>query len=252
MFKNTFIDKSYLSFVNNTNLPNSVSLNKNVFINALFLDTQMRSYLLFSPLFILGIIILMSLWLPKKRERYFILTAFLSYFFLIVALRFQYSPHYFLPFLTLLSFVFLLTLLNNRLGHYILFVLGVIIVFFFPKQYYAPAAPSYQMIEKRVEGTVEKNWIGKNDRFNVLLIRADDAPTPAGNEYRYFLLKKGLKTDSEFLYSTSQKLLVFSEKKSVEFETLKGWEIEQFDYKKVQQIFSFHPDTGMTIYLLQK
>jgi len=29
MFKNTFIDKSYLSFINNTNLPNGVKLNKN-------------------------------------------------------------------------------------------------------------------------------------------------------------------------------------------------------------------------------
>jgi len=252
MFKNTFIDKSYLLFVNNANLPNSVSLHKNIFLNSLFLDTQMSHYLLLSPLFILGIIILLSLWLPKKKERHFVLTAFLSYLFLIVALRFQYSPHYFLPFLTLLAFVFLITFLNNRLGRYILFVLSVVVLFFYPKQYYANGTPSYKTIEKRVMQTIEMKWIDNKDHFNVLLLRADDAPTPTGNEYRYFLLKNGLKTDSEFLYSSSTKLLVFSEKKSVDFETLGNWEMKQFDYKKVRQIYSFHPDSGMTVYLLQK
>jgi len=212
----------------------------------------MSHYLLLSPLFILGIIVLLSLWLHKKKERYFVLTAFLSYLFLIVALRFQYSPHYFLPFLTLLAFVFLITFLNNRLGRYVLFVLCVVIFFFYPKQYYANGAPSYRTVEKRVQQTINMKWINSTDHFNVLLIRADDAPTPAGNEYRFFLLKNGLKTDSEFLYSSSQKLLVFSEKKSIDFATLGNWEIKQFDYKKVQQIFSFHPDEGMTVYLLQK
>src|SRR3989339_392384 len=45
MIKNTFVDKSYLSFINNTNLPNGITLNKNIFLNGLFLSKEINYWM---------------------------------------------------------------------------------------------------------------------------------------------------------------------------------------------------------------
>ena len=236
MLKNTFIDKSYLSFINNANLPNAVKLNKNVFVNALDLAGKMFPYtnvniflmLLFSPAGILG------------------------FAFLAFLLRFQYSFHYFFPFLTLLTFTFIVAILKSKFAKAALVILIVIQILWFPKNYYAKADRNYDRVENRVEQLISKHWLRKEDNFNVILIRSDDAPTPAGFEYRYFLIKNGYEPQSEFLYKDSNKLLVFSEKNNIDLKNLKSWEMTEFDYSKVKKTSQFAPDPGMTVYLLEK
>ena len=236
MLKNTFIDKSCLAFVNNTNLPAGVKLNKNVFVNALDLATKMFPYANVN-------IFLMLLLSPIGA---------LAFVFLALLLRFQYSFHYFFPFLTLLVFTALVTILKNKFAKAALVILIIIQILFFPKNYYHSAGRSYDLLEKRVETFLEKGWINKKDKFNVILIRKDDAPTPVGFEYRYFFLKNGYTPQNEFLYGQSQKLVIFSEKESVDLAGLKNWEMTEFDYSKVKKTSQFAPDPGMTVYLLEK
>ena len=236
MLKNTFIDKSYLAFVNNTNLPAGVKLNKNVLVNALDIAGKMFPYTNIN-------IFLMLLLSP---------IAVLAFVFLAILLRFQYSFHYFFPFLTLLAFTALVTILKNKFAKAALIILIIIQVLFFPKNYYKKANRSYDLLEKRVGQLVTKGWLSRDDHFNVILIRSDDAPTPVGFEYRYFLLKNGFEAQSEFLYSQSDKLIVFSEKNNVDLKNLKTWEMSEFDYKKVKKTSRFSPDGEMTVYLLEK
>ena len=178
--------------------------------------------------------------------------AVLAFVFLAILLRFQYSFHYFFPFLTLLAFTALVTILKNKFAKAALIILIIIQVLFFPKNYYKKANRSYDLLEKRVGQLVTKGWLSRDDHFNVILIRSDDAPTPVGFEYRYFLLKNGFEAQSEFLYSQSDKLIVFSEKNNVDLKNLKTWEMSEFDYKKVKKTSRFSPDGEMTVYLLEK
>ena len=236
MLKNTFVDKSYLSFVNNTNLPNGVKLNKNVFTNALDLAAKMFPYTNVN-------IFLMLLFSP---------VGILSFAFLALLLRFQYSFHYFFPFLTLLAFTFITAILKSKFAKLALVILILIQILWFPKNYYAQATRSYDLVENRVEQLISKQWLKQNDSFNVIQVRGDDAPTPAGYEYRYFLIKSGFEPQSEFLYNQSEKLIVFSKKKNFDSKHLKTWEMNEFDYAKVKKTSSFSPDAGMTVYLLEK
>lgn len=126
---------------------------------------------------------------------------------------------------------------------------------FFSRTNYATATRNYDLIKNRVEKVLSKELIGKKDRFNIILKRSDNFPTPAGNEYRFFFLINGFEPKSEFLYKDSPKLLIFSEesdKNKINFKKFKTWEMSEFDLSKVKKISSFKLDKKMTVYLLEK
>lgn len=103
-----------------------------------------------------------------------------------------------------------------------------------------------------MEKTLDKKLILKSDKFNIILKRNDDAPTPTGNEYRFFFLINGYEPQSDFLYKDSQKLVIFSEENAIDFKNFNTWEMSEFDYSKVKKTSHFSPDNKMTIYLLEK
>ena len=126
---------------------------------------------------------------------------------------------------------------------------------FFSKTNYATATRNYDLIKNRVDKVLSKRLIDKKDRFNIILKRTDNLPTPAGNEYRFFFLINGLEPESEFLYKDSAKLFIFSEegdKNKINFKKFKTWEMTEFDFSKIKKISSFKLDKRMTVYLLEK
>jgi len=252
MFKNTFIDKSYLSFINNTNLPNGVKLNKNIFINTFDLIKKMHPYLGINIYLVIFFLLGSFVWVKKYKERLLILITSISFVILILVLRFQYSTHYLLPFLTIFSFCLLTMIVNNRYKIFILITLIILLVFLFPGSYYANAQRNYSLIKNRVEKTLAKLPVSKSNRFNIILKRSDNAPTPAGNEYRFFFLINGYEPQSDFLYKDSEKLFIFSEENAIDFKNFNTWEMSEFDYSKVKKTSHFSPDNKMTIYLLEK
>jgi len=114
------------------------------------------------------------------------------------------------------------------------------------------AERNYPLVKSRVEKTLGKKLISKNDKFNIILKRKDDAPTPAGNEYRFFFLINGYEPQSDFLYKESQKLIIFSEESPVDFNKFKTWEMTEFDYSKVKKSEIFMVDQKMFVYVLSK
>ena len=252
MLKNTFIDKSYLSFVNNTNLPGGVKLNKNIFTNSLDLINKMQSY--FGISIYLVILFLMSsfTWLKKYKERLLIFVTGISFVILVFLLRFQYSGHYLLPFLTLTAFCSLIIVAKSKLKILLLIISVIFLTITFPKNYYTKAERNYSLVKSRVEKTLDKKLISKSDKFNIILKRKDDAPTPAGNEYRFFFLINGYEPQSEFLYKDSQKLFIFSEESAIDFDKFKTWEMTEFDHSQVKKSEIFMVDQKMFVYVLEK
>jgi len=252
MFKNTFIDKSYLSFMNNTNLPNAVNLNKNVFVNALDLANKMTQYFNINILLVFSLLSLTLIWIKNNKERLLILITFMSYIILTLLLRFQYSAHYFFPFLALLSFTLIVILANLKYKNIIFLGLISLQIIFFPKALYANSIRNYDLLKQRVEKILSKKLIKTEEKFNVFLKRNDGATTPAGNEYRYFLLINGYTPQSEFLYKNSDKLLLLSEEKIIDINKMKSWEINEFDLAKVKKTTELTLDSTMYVYLLEK
>jgi len=252
MLKNTFIDKSYLSFVENTNLPNGVKLNKNIFTNSLDLINKMRSYFGINIYLVILFLVSSFAWLKKYKERSLVFVTGISFVILAFLLRFQYSGHYLLPFLTLTAFCTLVIISRSKLKILLLMLSITFLAITFPKNYYAKAERNYQLVKNRVEKTLDKKLILNSDKFNIILKRNDDAPTPTGNEYRFFFLINGYEPQSDFLYKDSQKLVIFSEENAIDFKNFNTWEMSEFDYSKVKKTSHFSPDNKMTIYLLEK
>ncbi len=72
MFKNTFINKSYLAFTNNENLPGNVAPKKDLIANMLFLAPYIQEWTVLNPLLILAIIVMPNLF---RHLIYFVIPA---------------------------------------------------------------------------------------------------------------------------------------------------------------------------------
>jgi len=238
--------------MNNTNLPNAVNLNKNVFMNALDLANKMTQYFNINILLVFSLLSLTLIWIKNNKERLLILITFMSYIILTLLLRFQYSAHYFFPFLALLSFTLIVILANLKYKNIIFLGLISLQIIFFPKALYANSIRNYDLLKQRVEKILSKKLIKTEEKFNVFLKRNDGATTPAGNEYRYFLLINGYTPQSEFLYKNSDKLLLLSEEKIIDINKMKSWEINEFDLAKVKKTTELTLDSTMYVYLLEK
>lgn len=252
MLKNTFIDRSYQSFVKNINLPNGVKLNKNIFTNSLDLINKMQAYFGINIYLIFIFLISSFTWLKKYKERTLIFVTVISFIILAFLLRFQYSGHYLLPFLTLTAFCSAVIVSRSKLKILLLILSIIFLVITFPKSYFSKTERNYDLIKSRVEKTLDKKLISKTDKFNIILKRKDDAPTPAGNEYRFFFLINGYEPQSDFLYKDSQKLVIFSEESAIDFGKFKTWEMMEFDHSKVKKSEIFMVDQKMFVYFLKK
>lgn len=250
MMKNTFIDRSYLSFVNNTNLLNGVKLNKNIFLNSLFLLQEINYWMGISLLLgILSIIISFS-----KKDKNLLITNIFSFVMLVILLRFQYSSHYLLPFITLLSFTLIVTVARGKYVYLLLPFIIFLLIFRLPAKLYSPVADhmNYDYIKNTVNQVISKNWLNKNDHFNVLLIRKSGVQVPVGNEYRYFFVINNYYPDGETLYSQSKKLIVFVEDKNYDIKEFNSWESREFKMKDAKIISSFISSNQTKVYLLTR
>ncbi len=252
MLKNTFIDKSYSSFVNNANLPNGIKLNKNIFTNTLDLIKKMQPYLGINIYLAIFFLLSSFVWIKKYKERLLILITSIGFAILILILRFQYADHYLFPFLTLISFCLLIIISQIKLKIFLLTTSIIFLLITFPKNYYTKSTRTYSLIKKRVEKTLGKKLISKSDKFNVILKRYDNALTPAGNEYRLFFLLNGYEPQSEFSYKDSPKLIIFSENNTIDFKKFDSWEINEFEISKTKKFQLFKPDPEMIVYMLEK
>lgn len=251
MFTNTFIQKSYKAWIENKNIPGGLTGKKNVFANIIYMSEQMKKQTLFNPL-IAYAFLTPYLWIIKThvKNKIFLIAALSSLFLFASIIRFQFIPHYLFSVAFFLMFTLVILLLNSRFTFlFIIFVLAEL--FTFPTNLYQPAYRNPQKFEKAATYIHEHNLIQKNESFNVLQITKENLLAPIGFEYRFFLLKNGYNPDSEFLYNTSQSLLIFSEIPEYDINKFSSWEADQFgkdNFKKAKKYF----DGTTTIYKVVK
>jgi hypothetical protein len=229
MTKNTFIDGSYLSFLNNANLSGSTSLaKKNLIGRFIFIAQEIGRQNGFS-FYLLLLITMISQVFHKKKDAASVICilAFMSFITLTFILKFQYAQHYVYPvsFFLLFSVV---TLLQKRKQILLLCLILILQIIAFSKSPYSLSPRPYQKFEKVVKIIVQKKFITKNEKVNIIQVRPDTAIASSGHEYRYFFKEAGITLNPVFDYKSANSLLIFSEDPKFELKKLDNWEINEF------------------------
>jgi len=147
----------------------------------------------------------------------------------------------------------LVIFLSLKIDSLKIFLLGLFLVYEIFVLWKTPYVPSWRTpdrFEKAVNYVI-KNHLVQKTNFNVIQITKKNLLATIGFEYRYFFRKNGYQADSEFLYSQSKELVIFSEKPYKDISQFDSWEVEQFG----KQFFK-HPQKyrlgDLTIFILKK
>jgi len=224
MFTNTFIHQSYKTFVNNENLGGPLQVSANPFKNLFILNQKLQLYLLLGPVFLLILGWVFGFQKPTAKKLLTITT--LSFLLIVLTLRFQFAIHYLFPFAFLILFVSLFVIVQTKY-YYLLVIYLFILIWQFPKDYYQATNRQLNRFEQVVNKLIDSNFLQNTANLNVLQVRKNEATTPYGFEYRYFLLKNNISTLNEFQYPQSQNLLVLSET-NIKPKQISNWEMNQF------------------------
>ena len=226
MIKNTFFDRSYLSWIGNKNIIQSISGKKNIIENLLFLSSQIQQLILINPLIALLILGILRFFDKNiKGKLFYILNGFLALIILASLIRFQFAIHYLYPTAFFLFFLIITSVMESRFKS-LFFLLLLIELTLFPKYIYSKSNIHPEPFENAVKYVIKNKLIDKNTNFNVVMIAHPNAII--GFEYRYFFQKEGYVPLSEFEYSKSDVLYIFTQKKDLDLSTLNSWEIQQF------------------------
>lgn len=239
MTKDTFINKSYRTFTQDSFTP-QFWLNENQLISSfLFISDKFKKLITLPPLLIFGIASFVVGWkllinrrriksnLFKSQDLFLFCSALISLFLLISVLRFHFEEHYLFSVAFFISFATILILLRSNF-HLLLAIIILFQIYSFPGYLYKNSTRSYQPIEQAVKFTVDQRLVTKGTPFNLIQITDAYGLVPTGFEYRFFFRKIGLYPMSEYNYSSAKVLLIFSETPFYDIDRFKMWATEQF------------------------
>jgi hypothetical protein len=254
MFKNTFIEKSYVKWLTNTNIPNGLAGKKNVLANIWFLSENMKGYLLINPLFIyflLGVFFYFKK--PEVKTKIIYFGSLVTLVLTALILRFQFIPHYLFGLSFFLFFNALILFLSLKIDVFKKILISLFLIYeliTFWKTPYVPSWRTPERFEKAVNYVIKNHLVSKTN-FNIIQITKQNLLATLGFEYRYFFRKNGYQPDSEFLYNQSRELVIFSEIPYQDISQFNSWEAEQFGKKYFKKAKSYKlPE--VTIFILQK
>ncbi|MFA6091229.1 MAG: hypothetical protein WC774_05665 [Candidatus Gracilibacteria bacterium] len=251
MFKNTFVQQSYLSWTENKNIPGGVSGKKNVIANIFFMSEHIRSLIGINPLIMYAVLGMILYFKKVKKEDWILFSmGLLTLVSFASIIRFQFIFHYLYSTALMLSFIAIYLVLRNRLSG-ILIILIIFALTFFPQYIYQPRDRKHEPFEKAVEYVVSHNLLKKDANFNVIQITKERILATIGFEYRYFLRKEGYVPRTEFEYNDSQELIIFSEMPDLDLAAYTSWEAEQFGKQHFKNAHKYQAGT-ITIYKITK
>lgn len=235
--KNTFVDKSYIMFVDNKNLVDPLPTSSNRLLNFWLLQKHFTvwSQISFLALFLLTIIILIIKW--KKLDnptKIYIISSLFAFILLVFVAKSQVAIHYFFPFILAIqvSLIILISNLSPKISSKIFLLFLVISFLKFPKRFYQPAIRiinNYRSFTNKL--TSSDLFKNIDPQLNVFCAR--ETPVAIlGWEYRYFMELNGYKVLAPTLFNQANQLLVIQEaNNSDNIISLKSWELDQFGPK---------------------
>lgn len=253
--KNTFIDKSYMMFVDNKNLVNPLPTSSNYLLNFGLLQKNFSTWSGISFLLLFLITIIISIFKWKKIDsptKIYISSSLTAFILLVILTKSQVAIHYFFPFILAIqvSLILLISKSSNKIS-YKIFLLFLIISFVkFPKGFYQPAIKTISSYRNFINKlTVSDLFKNISPQFNIFCAR--ETPIAVlGWEYRYFMELNGYKVLAPTLYNEANQLLIIQESKNSDnIVLLKTWEIDQFGTKSLNKSIELD---GRKIFLFDK
>lgn len=251
MIKNTFIDKSYLLWIKNSNIPGGITGKKNPIENFVFISQAMQKFTIVNPLVLF---VLAGIKHHTQRftgkDGWLLMSSLFSLLLLTLFMRFQFIYHYLFATILLLLFTTVIIFLKQK-WHIFLIILLALELTHIPKEMYDNSWRTYQTYEQAVNFVLKNELLQKNESFNVIQVTEPDLLSPNGFEYRFYLQKHGYKPESEFVYKTSKKLLIFSEKQDYDIKKLNSWESREFGVEYLAKAKKY-TSGKITVYVTEK
>jgi len=251
---NTFIDKSYQSFISNTNISNSLPTSTNPFIN-FYLLLQNSSTWAGISLVVLFITNIFLYFFKKSKNNKNIKILFTSsiFSFLIISItgRSQMTFFYLFPFILLIqiTFIFLISKFNFSTLFIIILLIGNIV--YFPKYIYLTPSRLISEFKSFTTSLTQSDFWKKinTQNYNIYVAR-ETAMAPQGWEYRYFLNLNGYQVLDPTLFDQTKQLLIIQENTNSDNVTsIKSWELDQFGPKILNKSIELD---GRKIFLFDK
>lgn len=251
MLKNTFIDKSYLLWIKNSNIPGGITGKKNPLENFIFISQSMQKFTVANPLILFVFAgAKHHVHRFRRKDGWLLMSCLFSVVLLALFMRFQFIYHYLFATILLLLFTTVIIFLKQKWYIFLIIFLAFELAHI-PKEMYGNSWRKYQTYEQAVSYVLENKLLQKNENFNVIQVTEPDLLSPNGFEYRFYLQQHGLKPESEFAYKTSKKLLIFSEKPEYDIKKLDTWESREFGTEFLAKAKKYTSGT-ITIYVTEK
>lgn len=237
--KNTFIDKSYLAFTTNSNLPSPMPTSQNVLKNYFLLAGYISRWLGLSFGVVLILLPLWSIWrrrlLPTTLKVITISFVASSLLFVIIA-RSQLAVHYLFPvvLLTGVAVVIFLVSLPTRFTKPLLLLLVPFNLMQIPNSWYKPATRSiaeYRQFTTHLLGSELAQYL-QPDQFSIFVTR-ETSLAPLGWEYRYYLLTHNITQPEPSAFGRPPYLVWIAENTETDYHTTQSWELDQFGPRKL-------------------
>jgi hypothetical protein len=250
MIKNTLVDKSYQMFTQNLNIPDRTSSPKNVWQNLVFINQQLTSWVVFGPLVYLLSGVILS-W-HKKKNLWLVGWGIIIYILFAILSRYQFAIHYLLPLGLSIYILCLLSLIKHRLLNIIISLIILIELVLIIKTPPIKSMQNFYTIQDLTFKVIASEKFSKNN-FNVVYIEKGGRST-IGQQFRYFFEINNHQPDSEYEFSNSKQLIVFTENQWSKKNLLKldNYEIRQFGNEYINQSAQIKLNSSLTAYILNK
>ena len=237
MIRNTFIDKSYQAFTQNTNLSNPLLTSSNPAYNFWLFILQASDWV--SPSLIIMIVVVLVAgvvsWKKYSPLTRVLAVSLMSALILVATIATsQLAFHYFFPFIILAQIVLIRLIPESKAGTWTIGILIVSSLLSFPTQWYGTATRPIAEFRTTV-AQIETGPLWQqlqNNSFQVYVTR-EVSTAPIGHEYRYFLRAQGLDIDEPSLFSQSQLILWIAEQPLTDPAGVNSWELEQFGAREL-------------------
>ena len=257
--KNTFIDKSYVNFIEDKNLSSTrPKTSQNLLENARMTDARAMEWGIPLLVLILAQFVVVVKDLVRKTwslETSLVATSIVSWVLLVVLLRWQYAFHYLFPLYILVLFVSAIYVTIREKWVYVVVLSSVLTVLSISRLQSLYVSASRPIADFRITIDFILPFI-QNERnipTNVYLVRKEGSTEPHGHEYRYFLRVAGYTIMDVNSYTTSNRLLIFDESKEAKITQLRSWEIDQFKGSaKALRCKSLGEYTRVNVWLCEK
>ncbi len=256
-FKNTFIDKSYLSFVDNKNLTNSPTGSDNILINFSLFQKYLTNWTTIPILIIYSLAILLLILKWKKINqltKIYSLSSVISFVLLGLLAKSQLAIHYFLPFILSIQ-ISIILILNDIyqkkfLANLLFLSLIILNLIKIPKYIYQNSNQSINTYRNFTQELIHSD-IFKNVNSSINILNPNDTPIAVlGWGYRYFLKINGYQILNPDAFNQSNQILIIQENNNHDNITnLKLWELDQFGNKKINSLTEIE---NRKIYLFDK